>query len=466
MFELKILNDEKKPIDLDGIKKSAELLLGSAEEAAAASSDALPSAKDEQAQYRVDKIRPMQIGADGQLHRFVVEEEGDLLINFEEEKLSYVSSVMLQSDNPYWVTLEDLIELTTINHGLDPVLSRHDVARFGVINAGLITNYRALAAAGALPSSPDLSPDKESQSWYLDNILQQDVFRCMNISIEEYGSCCVPCANVADLANDASARSTIYMPPMCLFYSLEGYCHTLFHEIIHCQLVKDRSLQSYAMSSQELQNDPEEAAWVRHKNEIAAELGSSLLSHLFTRYELPQKLDDYSAAYIRYHGVAYLSPSEHSDIVVATTKAVYHVLKAVPLISRYHYKPSIQEEKALEALEESRLGEDAETRRIGDHHKVVDVDYEVLNRLLMRNLAVQQRSHLERLLPQVKNQLKQQLIKVQAKQSQSHATASPVAVAKTELCSATTRMVQSNESNRQSKAKAQPSVSKGRDLER
>ena len=387
------------------------------------------------------------------LHRFVVDSEGGRLINSKEKELSYQSSKK-GYDVPYWVEPRLLAAMAISKYDIIPDIryqSRDDLVNFGEIG-----NYRELVDAGMLPAPPDLSQEQRSRAWTVDGSLFEELYQHAKISVEECGSCCVPFAHTGAVAKDANAYSAIYMPPMDVFKSKDAYCHTLFHEMTHVQLVKDRALQSAELARKELESNPEEASWVRHKNEIAAELGANLLAHVFIFNKLPQEPDKYSVAYMHSHGVGVLAPDEHHEIVLATSKAVYHTIEAVPQIAHYSY-------------EHAGAGKSDSPRPSA--RQIIDVDYEELNRLPSSDFASMRRSYLEYSLDQVKCQLKRHIEAQQAKQIKPNEKPAGEKLQqpapKHEHHPAPSRTAQPNASKGQTaKTKAQPEASKSRDFER
>ena len=416
-----------------------------------------------QAQYNVDKVRPMYLGKDNLLAKFKVNAEQRRLINSEEESYSKYSSLILKSDIPYWINKDELFYKAVVKCDITPVLSDHKAIN-NLINFCQIKNYNELVEAQILPPPPDLSQDIANQIWQPDSYLLNQIKQNLNIIIKEHGSCCVPFAFTGEMSKDG--HSEIYMPPSCIFDSEDAYYHTLFHEITHVQLVKDRSLQS-AVIAEIASINRDQAERVKAKNEIAAELGASILLSVYKSGELPVELSDYSNAYMNSHGVFALTEDEHQEIVEATSLAVHHVLEAVPQIALHKDAPYQQEVSISKTFGNER-----------ERHVVIDADYEVLNQLigsksLVDAMSQQRLAHAELLLQQIKHQMKQMKRAELEQQAQARVQTQTERPAGKELAAAQPERGAKNTAQTPAKtsvSKPQPSKtkepSKSRDMER
>ena len=256
------------------------------------------------------------------------------------------------------------------------------------------------------------------------------------------------------------------MPPSCIFDSEDAYYHTLFHEITHVQLVKDRLLQSHVLSDISLENT-DAAKWIKEKNEVAAELGASILFSVYKNGGMPDDLTKYSNAYMNSHGAFALTEAERKEVVEATSLAVHHVLEAVPQIAVHKDAPYQQEMSTNKSFGTER-----------ERHVVIDADYEVLNQLigsksLVDAMSQQRLAHAELLLQQIKHQMKQMKRAELEQQAQARVQTQSERPAGKELAAAQPERGAKNTAQTPAKtsvSKPQPSKtkepSKSRDMER
>lgn len=421
--------------------------------------------KEDQAHYTVDKIRPKQLDGNGELHKFKgSDREINKLINSSENKLSNISS-LINSDIPYWINNKDLTTLAIIKNNIVPEIRRSFIG-FDLINLNNITNYNKFVELEVFPQPPDFSQEIANQVWQPDAYLLNKIEQNLNISIEEHRSCCVPFAHIPEIAKDPNAHGSIHMPPSYVFKDEDGYYHTLFHEITHIQLVKDRSLQS-AVITDIASINKDQAERVKAKNEIAAELGASILLSVYKSGELPVKLSDYSNAYMNSHGVSALTKDERQEVIEATSLAVHHVLEAVPQIALH--KDTLYQQ-------EISTGKSFGNER--ERHVVIDADYEVLNQLMGSKSLIDAKSqqrlaHAELLLQQIKHQMKQMKRAELEQQAQARVQTQAQRPAGKELAAAqpergakTTAQTPAKTSASKSQPSKTKEPSKSRDMER
>lgn len=418
--------------------------------------------EEEKVKYYLDKIRPMQFDRDV-LVSFQDNTNNNESINLIEVKLSNYSS-MIGSNIPYWINSYDLYAIAVADYGIPARVSPSN--KSSLINFHEIENYKELVEVEFLPAPPDFSQEISKQSWKPNRDLLTNIEQNLNVSIEEHGSCCVPFAFTAETAKNVNGQSVIHMPPSFVFKSEDAYYHTLFHEITHVQLVKDRSLQS-AVITDIASINKDQAERVKAKNEIAAELGASILLSVYKSGELPVKLSDYSNAYMNSHGVSALTKDERQEVIEATSLAVHHVLEAVPQIALH--KDTLYQQ-------EISTGKSFGNER--ERHVVIDADYEVLNQLMGSKSLIDAKSqqrlaHAELLLQQIKHQMKQMKRAELEQQAQARVQTQAQRPAGKELAAAqpergakTTAQTPAKTSASKSQPSKTKEPSKSRDMER
>lgn len=255
-----------------------------------------------------------------------------------------------------------------------------------IINLGQIDNTDKLIANKVLPSS--FSFDKDSTVWEHDSNFDKLLEKRLNVGIKEYGCCCIPYMNISDALNDRfhDRRANIYMPPSSVFDNRKEYYSIVMHELTHITI--DRSFP---------------LGESRPQNEVAAELGASVLIGLFEHKE-PQ-LDKFSTNYVIGWGIADLQRrGELNRALEACTHAVMNVREAIPEIDKcdrsgnriVFYNPNLVAESSLHAA--------ASDNQIGRSNEI------------KKRISQLRRNHLDDALAEVKYQMKQLLL--ESKQEQ------------------------------------------------
>lgn len=262
-----------------------------------------------------------------------------------------------------------------------------DGCNIQIVNLGQIDNVDELVASKAM-LLPKLNFNKESTAWEHDSNFDKLLEKRLNVGIKEYGCCCIPYMNISDALNDRfhDRHASIYMPPSSVFDDRKEYYSVVMHELTHIMI--DRSFP---------------LGESRPQNEVAAELGASVLIGLFEHKE-PQ-LDKFSTNYVIGWGIADLQRrGELNRALEACTHAVMNVREAIPEIDKcdrsgnriVFYNPNLVAESSLHAA--------ASDNQIGRSNEI------------QKRISQLRRNHLDDALAEVKYQMKQLLL--ESKQEQ------------------------------------------------
>ncbi len=331
--------------------------------------------KDLEAPYDTSKLFPKIVSPSKYINK------KELIIPKDDEVLFFSTLASLKNSHcPFWISVDDVVKFNEFSKDvkiLVPFFAKdeqyynnkdsdsssnnslsNDANKY--INLKDIMNYNELCKLGILPEPFLDVKNPPKPSWSVDDKLEQ-VLLNNKIEIRELGACLIPFVTRSEVQTSLVCGSNIiiYSPPSFFYDDRKDFYATIFHEMMHIQLIKDNLLGN---DTSDFISDK-----IKQKNEIAAELGSCVLNSLHDQKGIPKELDDFGKAFLYTNGVAKLTDDERNEIISATHLAIKHIIEAFPEIVNPNYERNSEETSEMLYQEQKQSNDkikDAYTKQL------------------------------------------------------------------------------------------------------
>lgn len=299
------------------------------------------------------------------------------------------------------------------NIGLPPIEVRNNIGDLDVLNPAAkdddfslivnldrIGNIEQLRECGVIPS--EFLSNIESR-WSHDANIDKLLRDRLNVNIIECGGCCTPFVRRDNTVLDDKFYErtvNIYMPPSNAFSNQSDYYSTIFHELTHITVFRNNLLKWDSVHP-----EIDDA-----NHEIAAELGSCVLLGLFEHKE--PSLSRYSTNYINHYYDQSYRDDLH-DVLDCCAKAVMNIREALPEIEKY--------DRAGNLIINSINADNA--RAINSNQSEARANQP--NQITSQTFVQLRRHYLAETLPEIKYQMKQQILVSQQEQQAKAQSAGP-----------------------------------------